>query len=220
MKKICAVLVCALLLVGTVACSGKFDYSEYLSENRTDTFVAEIEGGKLTADTGTRENPYKVDGTSCEKEQFTVITFTPDTFIPGKKYGYIAVIDWVEHSGDMVMHPFGDSYSADIKDKSDASEIPFKIVDGETVIETTLKSVMTEDMIDAERALTVGREALQEAFDSHTEGKTLKGELYVRIVFNPVTEEGGYYWYVALCAEKTYAVLIDPKTEAIIAKRE
>lgn len=220
MKKAISFLLCLLLLCGAVACSSPFDYAPYLSENRVDTFVGEVEGGKLTADTGTRETPYKLDGVSCDKEEFTVVTFTPTSFIPGKKYGYTVVIDGVEYTGDMVMHPFGDSYSADIRDRSESKEIPVKIVDGETVWETVLASVTTDDMISAERALEVGREALKSAFDSHTEGKTLNAELYVRLIYNPVTEEGGYYWYVALCAEKTYAVLIDPKTEAVIAKRE
>lgn len=219
-KRVVAVCVLCLAMFGFVGCAKHPDYAKYVSENRTDTFVAQVPIGKITADTGTREVPYKVDGVSGDKEEFTVITFTPNDFIPGKKYGYVAVIDGIEYTGDMVMHPFGDSYSADIRDSSQAKEIPIRIVDGDSVHESTLTSVVTEDMISAERALEVGRIALSEAFDSHTDGKTLNGEVYVRIVFNPITDEGGYYWYVALCAEKTYAVLIDPKTESVIAKRE
>lgn len=220
MKKTIAALMSAVMLLSLVGCAKGFDYSDYLSECRTDTYTAELESGKLTADTGTREKPYQVDGVSCEKEEFTVVTYTPSEFLPGKKYGYTAVIDGVEHSGEMVMHPFGDSYSADIIDKSDSPEIPVKITDGDTVMETCLKSVRTENMIDADRALAVGVQALSKAMEAHKDGKTLHGEVYVRIVYNPITENGGYYWYVALSGEKTVAVLIDPVTEEIVAKRE
>ncbi len=211
----------ALLMLSAVGCKKRYcGFEEYLSELRTDYLTAECDAGRVDIATGTRENPYAIDGVSGDKEEFTVLTFTPNEFLPNMTYTYRVVIDGVEHTGQLVMHPFAESYSADIADKSDGREIPLSLSAGENLYEMTAASVLSETMIGAERALEVAYAALKPKIDALKSGGRLNAELYVRVIPNPIDDKGGYYWYVAACGDTTVAVLIDPVTEEIVAKRE
>ena len=220
MKKVIAFCV-ALFIMSACGCKKSYcGFEDSLSELRTDYLTASCDSGKIDIATGTRENPYKIDGISEAKEEYTVITFTPTEFLPGTSYAYRAVIDGIEYTGQLVMHPFAESYSADINDKCDGREIPLTLTCDEQLYEMTAVSVIADNMINAERALEVAYGALKPKIDGFKSGGKLNAELYVRIIPNPIDDKGGYYWYVAVAGSTTFAVLLDPVTEEIIAKRE
>ena len=77
-------------------------------------------------------------------------------------------------------------------------------------------------MIGAEEALEIAEIRLKDRIKEHTSGGTLNAEIYIRFLENPISSEGGYYWYVAFVPDKyeVYAVLIDPITREIAAVRE
>ena len=85
-----------------------------------------------------------------------------------------------------------------------------------------LMSVRTEEMIDAAAALEIAEIRLKDRIKEHTVSGELNAEIYIRFLENPISSEGGYYWYVAFVPEKyeVYAVLIDPLTREIAAVRE
>ena len=222
MKRLFAVITALLAVFASVAC-GKKDYcglGAYLSELRTDYMVAECALGRVDVATGMRETPYEIDGVSREKESYTVITLTPASFTPNKVYRYTAVIGGAEYTGQMAMHPFGNSYSADIPAKSDERAVQISLSDETTSCDLTAESVLTDTMIRAERALEVAYAAQKTGYDAFKSGGKFNAEIYVRLIPNPIDNQGGYYWYVAACADTTVAALIDPNTEEIVAQRE
>ena len=81
------VVLCCFCLVGC----GKSEldkYSSKISELREYLYSAANDDYRVTAISGVREDPYELNGLSCTKREFTVITVTPKTFAPNKTYKY------------------------------------------------------------------------------------------------------------------------------------
>ena len=71
-------------------------------------------------------------------------------------------------------------------------------------------------------ALETAEIRLKDSLKKLREDGELKAEIYVRFTENPISADGGYYWYVAFVPDKytVYAALIDPVTKEIAAVRE
>ena len=222
-KKFAVVFICIISLLSLFGCKTDMEkYGSNISELRRNVYEGGSENMQVTAITGVREDPYMIDGHCSGVRDFTVIKIVPKEFIAGKIYTYVANIDGAEYTGEFRQHPFGKSFSADIQAACNASSITLSVSADGASEEFTLISVVTEDMISAEKALEIATGRLKSEVSSLTSGGRLCAEIYIRLMANPVDNSGAYHWYVAFVGESqiTYAALIEPVTMEIVAVRD
>lgn len=215
MKKISFfVLLMVVMSVGTLAaCSNGLSGNKSVSEYRDNYYVGSGNSFSVEAMTGFREAPFVIDGVSGDKSDFCLVTVKPKNFDPTREYGYKLTLNGSEYEGDLVKHPFENTYSFEIPVRADADSFIVEI-DGEQI---ELNTIKTENYISPEKAFEIAKKRLSDC-------KILAGrnEIYVRLIANPVNATGGYFWYVAFVNENkdTAAVLIHPESMEIIAVRE
>ncbi len=223
LKRFALIVVCAVVSLCLFGCKTDMEkYGSNISELRDNVYVGGDENISVTAITGVREDPYVIDGHCAGSREFTVITIVPKEFIAGKVYSYIANINGNEYTGEFKQHPFGKSFSADITARCGGGEITVSVSADGIASEFTLSSVVTEDMISAEKALEIASGRLKKEISSLTSGGRLCAEIYIRLMANPIDNSGKYHWYVAYVGEAqlTYAALIEPVTMEIVAVRD
>jgi hypothetical protein len=191
-----------------------------LSELRDNILVGEAGGYRVVAVTGMRENPFAIDGISQkEKVNFTVITVTPVTYLPGIEYEFEVKIGANEYKGKLVRHPFNNTYSTEIAVATLENSLEF-IIKGAPNATVTLTSVKNENYIDADKAYSIAYNKLKSNIEDKSKDKEY--EIFIRLIENPVNSSGGYYWYVAFIFEDdtTYACLIEPTSMEIVAVKD
>lgn len=223
LKKLALVICLLLCTLILVSCGTRLDkYDRYISELREDVLEAKNENYSVNVITGKKEDPFLMDGHCDATVDFTLITLLPTNKGVATDYTYEVVIDSVTYSGTFLPHPFGETYSADIRAKCTVSELDVIINYGGNAETLVAKSVKTTDMITSEKALEIAEKRLKSQIKSLKVSGELKAEIYVRLMSNPIDNSGGYYWYVAFVGEAqvTYAVLIHPVTMEIVAERD
>lgn len=184
---------------------------ERVSELRDEVFAAQAEGMSVTLITGIREEPFVIDGKSGEKKDFSVLTVIPSFEQVSSSYSFELKVGEASYRGEMKRHPLKSSWSYEL-DVRITDECSVTISTLERTEELTLASVKTPDTITVERAYTIACAELDSP----------DGEIYIRLLENPLTASGGYYWYVAFIGENyaLKAVLLEPLTGEVVAKRE
>lgn len=218
MKKICFFVLFVTLLSSLLLCScsgplGK--YEKYVSEYRVGVYEGSNDNFSAQAASGYRENPFVIDGVSNEnKVDFLLVTVTPNVYDPSVAYTYTVSVNEAEYSGELNKHPFQNTYSFEVPTFAKSESLTV-FINGE---ELTLTSVVDEDFILPEKAFEISLKRLEKT-DVVKGGKY---EIYVRLIENPVTASGGYFWYVAFVDEnkQTVATLIQPQSMEIVAVRE
>lgn len=223
MKKVWLVAMLAVCLIFG-GCQSKVEkYDASLSERQLAYMDAEKDGDTVTLISGFREDPYTIDGKTEGRADYTVVTFRPKEAPVGASYTYSMHIDSVLYEGNLYKHPFDNSYSFEVATqvKSDTVAITIEETSG-YVVNFDLKSKITADMIDSEVALEIALIRLKSRVKEMTQDGVINAEIYIRFIENPISPDGGYYWYVAFIPERytVYAVLIDPITKEICAVRE
>ncbi len=209
-----AVLTLSLVFFG---CGGATEkYEKNISELRDVVYTGFTEKFEVTAVSGVHEQPFAPDGSTGTKKEFTVITVKPKEFAPNMMYGYAVTIDGVARTGILTVHPFGESYSAELDCRAKEPQLLLNIKLGNLSENISLNTVCEDDDIDADRALDTAISALKEELKPLKKGGGFDCEIYVRLIANPINADGGYYWYVAFVGENTYAALIDRKTAQVI----
>lgn len=221
MKKLLSLIVCVLCVL-LVACDTPIEKREpNLSELRDEVMTAQSEQMKISLMSGVRENPFVIDGVPGEKTPFTVVTITPTGFGETTVFSYAIYLGEEKMEGTFSKHPFKNTWSFEIPHKASGNVALTITADGYAE-NFNLASVKTSDMIDAAEALEIAEIRLKDRVKALTSDGKLNAEIYIRFLENPISSEGGYYWYVAFVPDKyeVYAVLIDPVTREIAAVRE
>lgn len=209
--------VALVLSLAFFGCGGAIQkYDKNISELRDAVYTGCTENLEVTAVSGVHEQPFTPDGTAGSKKEFTVITVKPKEFAPNMLYGYAVTIGGTAYTGILTMHPFGDSYSAELDCRTKEPQLSLNIKLGAMSENVVLESVCEQDDIDADRALDTALGALKEELKPLKKTGGLDCEIYVRLIANPINADGGYYWYVAFVGKDTYAALIDRKTAQVI----
>lgn len=217
MKKIriFVLFVVIMSVFALAACSGALGkYEKSVSEYRDNVYVGVSSGFTAEAVSGYRESPFAIDGKSESKADFCLVTVTPNSYDPTKEYTYTVTLSGVEYTGDLVKHPFENTYSFEVAARCQDNTLTVT-VDGENI---ELTSVKTEQYITPEKAFEIALKRL-----SGTEiVKSGEYEIYIRLIANPINAAGGYFWYVAFVDQNqaTVAVLIHPENMEITAVRE
>lgn len=221
MKKIITTFLILLSAFSMFACKTEMNkFQGNISEMRTNVYTAESDNMRVNAITGTREIPFDINGISEEKIPFTVITIEPKSELI-LEYSYSVTINGKQLTGKFVKHPFGNSYSCDIPEQN-LGELVVNVTANEYNENFNLASALTKDMINHEKAFEIAYNKLKSNINTFKQGGKLNAEIYIRLINNPINNEGGYYWYVAFVnsEDTTYAVLIDPTSMEIAAIRD
>ena len=221
MKKIASIIsvltICAVAFFCSCS-SNNVGYDKVISEIRSEVYTGEVNGRKLTAVSGEREKNYKIDGVANEREDFFILSVEGDfTSAPSCLF----TLDGKEYEGVMKKHPFNDSYSYEVNVKTHEKEVDVSVKCGNDTMQTKLKTVKTDSSITASQALNKARSSLKKTLDKHHKRGVFDGEVYVRIIANPVDNDGRYFWYVAFCKSESecFSALIDLQSGELIASK-
>ena len=211
----------ALLCLSLVGCNTPTEkYASSISEIRDAVYEGTGDGFQVTAVSGVHEQPFKPDGEVGKKTEFTVITLRPEEFLPGSLYSYTIDINGNAYSGVLTMHPFGESFSVEIAERTHEAVLSLGIRYEGRDMQVELKTVCEEDDATPDQALETAMTALEAELASMKSGNSYACEIYIRFIPNPINAEGGYYWYVAFVTDNSsLAVLMERKDCAVIAKK-
>lgn len=218
-----ALMACALLLLA-VACTDSLvpkEYEKNISEIRETVYEATENAATVTIFTGEREDPYSIDGISNKRANYTIINFKPAVVSGTKQYKYKLTDGSDVYSGDFTIHPFGTMYSAELSKKLKNATVALEVSENEVKQNFAPVSKLTGDMITWDKAILIAKDILTDQIATMMDGKTLKGEIFVRFICDPMNSNDKHFWYVGFSdSEKTFAVLIDPVTQEILAVKK
>lgn len=174
---------------------------------------------------GKREKDYVVNGIATESVDFGVLTFKVlnEDVVFTDDVKYVLTVGTNRTDGILEKNPFDGSYVADIgKIIADTSEvIKAKILCGTFNEEVELISVTKDWKVQHDNALKLACTELKRELESFFENDMFMGEAYVKIINDELGDKNNYYWYVSFVNRngKNFAVIIDPKTNEILAKK-
>ncbi len=205
-----------LLLVCFPACNKQVDYLNYVSELRSNIFLAQTDEFSLRVFALEKETPYSADGVKRETNTLTELHLTAPTGT--KNYSVSFEIDGEKYGGELsydnVKREYFLSCTLDIRAQK---EITFLLTCENEQTELVAKSVLTDTTLSPETALKTLIEKEQELFTSLTDEYGFAGELHVRLIY-----EDNPYYYVGVTDRngKTTAFLMSATSGKVLAKRE
>jgi predicted small secreted protein len=216
MKKKVAVFVIALLSCLSLAGCGTQDgYDKVISEIRNVQYRGSAAGVSITAQSGEREADYRVDGVSHDRKPFFILSVLGVG--QGAKYSFD--LGDKTYQGTLNKHPFTDEYVASFDFKI-SEPITVKIDYGGNKTEIELSDAAA-GAIDYNKALAIAKKELEPQIKKNSKNGTFDGEVYLRLIPNPVEDDGTYYWYAAFCKseDECFSLLLDAKTGSLVAKK-
>ena len=216
-KILCFLLVCltALFSFMFVGCKKTVRYTDYVSELRSNIFLAKTETLSLRIYSVSKETPYAADGVPQETSQRTeVYLIAPEG---DEDCSLIFTVGGKEYGGEMSFDNVrAEYYFYCTLDTSALQEIVCKITYGGVESELTATSVRTETTLSPEKVLNGLIEAEKALFNGLTDKYGFAGEIYIRLIF----EESPYYYVGVIDRNGNItAFLINGETGKILAKR-
>ncbi len=206
----------ALFLLPFSACKNKVDYFDYVSELRSNIFLAQTEEFRLRIYSVTKENPYLPDGIKKELSVRTEIYFLPRSGDKNCDISFVANGKTLggEMSYDNVKQEY---YFSCGLDSSSLSNIPCEIVYGEEKIELNALSVRSSSVMSPTLILKNLLSQENDLFSSLTDKYGFAGEIYVRLLY-----EDSPYYYVGVIDRtgKTHAFLLNATNGKVLAKKQ
>ncbi len=219
-KKIFRFLLYPLTLLFYLACltscNKKIEYFDYVSELRSNIFLAKTEDFDLRIYATVKESPYATDGIPRECfSRLEAYLLAPE----GDKTVLLSMqIDGQTQGGEMSYDNVkGEYYYACPLDVSSLTSLPCTVTYGETTTELIASSVLTEKTISPQVALQKVQTENVDLFSSMTDKYGFAGEIYIRLLF-----EDAPYYYVGVINRSggCNAFLMNAETGKILAKRE
>lgn len=210
----------SLLLIGCLflfsACKKSTDYFAYVSELRSNIFLAETEEFSLRVYALERESPYLSDG--IKREMITRTEFHLSAKDNAKSYTLSFEIDGVEYGGefsfDNVKTEFYYACNVDI---SALSSFDCQIIYEEKQCALCPTSIRLQNTLSPKALLQQLVQTEQEFFSSLTDKYGFAGEIYMRLIY-----ENTPYYYVGVIDRQgnVCAFLLNAQTGKILAKRQ
>lgn len=223
MKKFFIVLICCSLLLCGCNSSKAYDFAvNNLAEVRYNLYATSTEDISVTLMSGKREKDYVVNGYCTDPIEFGVITFNvlADVVLPDV-VNFVLTVGTTRYDGMLEKNPFDGSYVYDVKKIIDSGDvITAKIIAGDFVKDAELISVTKNFNVNWQNALKLACSELKNELNDFVEDGVFKGECYVKII-NDDEVDDNFYWYVNFVnrSGKNYAVVIDPISHEIMAKK-
>lgn len=205
-----------LLLFSFAACSKTVDYTEYISELRSNIFLAETEEFSLRVYSVKKESPYVSDGIAQPRNERTEIYLVAPQ---GDKTCQISFhVDGKEYGGEMSFDNVkAEYYYYCPLNTSALSSISIRVSYGEKQVDFTANSVLDEDTLPPFEALALLQTAENELFVGLTDKYGFAGEIYIRLIY----EESPYYYIGVIDRNGNItAFLMNAKSGKILAKRK
>lgn len=194
------------------ACNTQTDYTQYISEKRSEIYLYKDDTAEITVNCVSREQPYNADGICgdmCDLvEIFVKLTPTPDS----------VEISLEGYSGEMNYEAVNTRFTASYTSPAFMREgIDVVITADGNEKSYTVLSVLDSGVLSCEQALSCAVEHDRELFTSLTRKRDFAGEIYVRLLY----DEGCYY-YVGVCDrdKNITAYLLDGGIGKVIATKK
>ncbi len=191
------------------------DYQSYLSEIRSDLFVAETQEFSLQLACISREKPYQADGIPCERTDFIEITLKD---LQGVSEYRVFICGEKQTGGEMTFRNVtGDYYYSEGVTEFPEGTVSLRVEWGDEVREIAATSVKNERTISPAEALSFAIQAETERVESMKQQGVFCGEFYVRLL----RRERNYYYVGIIDREGcTLSLLLDAETGSVLAKHE
>ena len=189
MKKVPALILLMGLLPLIAACKQSPDYFTYVSELRSDLFVASEEEFSLTVACISREYPYINDGVKATMTDVVEIT------LEGDALEYSVYIIGEEHMGGEMSfrNTRGDFYYSQGVKSFPKESISLRVEWEDTSREIVATSVKTENTLSPQAALNHALQGEQQTLEHMRIDGTFRGEFYVRLL-----RRDKNYYYVGI----------------------
>ena len=195
------------------ACQKKPDYFAYVSELRSDLFVADEEDFSLTVACISRETPYLNDGIKATMSNVIEITLDGDA----DEYS-VYILGDEQVGGEMSFrNTRGDFYfSQGVKSFPEGS-VSLRVEWEDTSREIVATSVKTDNTLSSEDALEHALKGEQATLEHMSTDGKFQGEFYVRLLRRDKT-----YYYVGIVDRngKTTSLLLDSENGQVLARHE
>lgn len=219
------IILCLSLLMCISGCNTNRIYNmaiRNIAEVRVDLWENKTDNMSTTFISGYREEDYVVNGYCTDMIEFGVLTFdvNPSIVLPDV-VNYVLTIDSTRYDGVLEHNPYNDTYVCDITKCVNASSVVVaKIIAGDFVETVELHPQTTNWVLDYKEALKVACGELEEYLEKFVENEQFCGECYIKIL-NDDEVNSTYYWYINFVSRdgKNYAVVIDPNSSEIMAKK-
>lgn len=210
-------LTCAIPAL--TACGKAYDYTQHLSEVRTDIFRAETENYTVTISCVSREYPYLMDGISCPRSDLLEISLLPVAAAIGRYEVYVSGGGMERELGGEALfrNAHGDFFYSEGVTLFPEGSVNVRVLCGEEEFSLTATSVKNEHTLTAEQALAAAIGAERERVDRMTGKSGFEGEFYVRLLRRDRT-----YYYVGMIGTdgSLLSMLLDSETGEPLARRE
>ncbi len=205
---------CVLPLFALAGCGKKTQPAKYLSEVKSDIFVAETEEFSLTLSCTEREYPYADDGIVCPVSKLCEISIVTEA---RADYSVFVIGEKTWGGETSYRNVRGDYYYSQGVDVFPENSVTLRIQWEEETREIVATSVKTEKTISPEAALSEAVKSEKEAISRMTREGEFFGEYRVRLL-----KRDSVYYYVGIVDKNghTISLLIDSETGAVLARRE
>ena len=178
------------------------------------------ENATIKVSSGTRENPYSLDGIHNDTKPFTLVIFK--TTLNGiTEPSYVATIDNTKYEGVLELNPIDNTYVCDLGVQTyNTSKIDITIKVNEYEFTFAPTNLSATFGITFEEALDLGLKEMYGVVSNLTEGNKFNGETYVKIISDPASNLNMYYYYVAVVdnAGNIYSVVLDTASGKKLSK--
>ena len=209
-------LVIFVFLLSLFACTKEVNYSEYVSELRSNIFLAETDEFSLRVYSVKKESPYSSDGIVQHCNERTEIYLVAPQ---GDKSCQISfTINGTVYGGEMSFDNVkAEYYYFCPLNTSALSTLPIEISFGEKRMEFTAKSVLNADTLPPFDVLSLLVNEEKDVFDSLTDKYGFAGEIHIRLIY-----EDSPYYYLGIIdrSGRITAFLINATSGKILAKRK
>ena len=213
MKKISSIVFLAALLPLLSACQRGPDYFSYVSELRSDLFVASEEEFSLTVACISREHPYINDGVKAPMTNVVEIT------LEGEADEYSVYILGDEAMGGEMSfrNTRGDFYYSQGVKSFPESSVTLRVEWADTSREIVATSVKTEHTLSPEEALDFALKSETAALERMRVDGRFCGEFYVRLLRR---DKNYYYVGIVDTKGKMISILLDSESGEVLARHE
>ena len=213
MKKFSSLLLLTGLLPLVASCKHGTDYFNYVSELRSDLFVASAEQFSVTVACISREYPYINDGVKASMCDLVEIT------LEGEASEYCVYLLGEEQIGGEMSfrNTRGDFYySQGVKSFPEGS-VSLRVEWEDTSCEIVATSVKTEGTLSPQAALECALKSEQATLERMSVDGSFRGELYVRLLRR---DKNYYYVGIVDTNGKMISLLLDSESGQVLARHE
>ena len=214
MKKRTACALLAAALAPMFSSCAPYDYSDRVSEVRSDLFLAETDAFALSVACLSREYPYADDGIPCPMTDTVEVSIRPHEDFSGTVEVYADELGWGGEASFSAV--FGDYRFSQGVEHFPQTSVSLRVVLGGDGTEIAATSVKNEDTMSSSEALSSFVKAEKETLERMQREGEFCGEICIRLLHR----DKNYYYAAVTDGMQRVALLLDANTGEVLARRE